>query len=155
MDMRDERGSYTIETLFIFPIILVVFFLTLWGGVLAYTWSSVNYVAMTFALDAAKEGAVTDEILAAVTERVQHLPLKVEGVGVEIATAPQEKPDRIVVWGPSVGTFYNRGQPISVGIVYPVKVPSPLLRIVGQAVFGSDTIYLKAQATARSEVYRE
>lgn len=153
--MHNERGSYTIETLLIFPVTLVVFFLSLWGGVLMYTWSSVNYVAMTFALDAAKEGAVTNEILAAVTERVQQLPLKDKSVGVEIATAPQERPDRIVVWGPRVGEFYNRGEPIQVGIVYPVKVPSPLLRFVGNAVFGGDTIYLKAQATARSEVYRE
>lgn len=56
MRFKDDRGSYTIEALFIFPLLLVFFVLTFWFGTLMYTWSTVNYASMQYALDIAKEG---------------------------------------------------------------------------------------------------
>lgn len=154
MRIRDDRGSYTIEALFIFPLLLVFFVLTFWFGTLMYTWSSINYTAMQYALDIAKAGEDKQEFRDAAAARLMQLPLR-SASSVDTPTAPVADPNKIVLWGPGIGQRFNRGDVITAGVVYPVKVPSPLLSILGQATFGSDTIYLKATATAKSEVYFE
>lgn len=154
MRIRDERGSYTIEALFILPLLLVFFVLVFWFGVIMFTWSNVNYTAMQYALDIAKTGENKAEIRDAASARLMQLPLRSASY-VRASTMQETDPGNIILWGPSPGERFNRGGLITVGVVYPVKVPVLLLSILGQAVFGSDTIYLKATATAKSEVYFE
>lgn len=151
-----ENGSYTIEALLVLPVILIVLFATLWGGSLMYTWTSVNYGALSGALDAAKNGEFSTGVRQAVASYLQNFTPGGKQLQVDyLATSAYENPGKIVVWGPAPGQKFNRGQTITVGVVCPVKVSSPLLSLLGQTVFGGDTIYLKARATARSEVFLE
>lgn len=152
MRFKDDRGSYTIEALFIFPLLLVFFVLTFWFGTLMYTWSTVNYASMQYALDIAKEGQKTGDITNAVKVKLGNVPIK-DVTKFSEHSSPYNDPNSIVIW--TNGNSFNRGDVITAGVVYPVKVPSPLLSILGKAAFGSDTIFLKAHATAKSEVYFE
>jgi hypothetical protein len=60
--LKKNRGSAVIEMVLIMPLILILFFITIWGGQLMFTWTGVNYSATTAAMDAAKTGEVTTQI---------------------------------------------------------------------------------------------
>ena len=154
--MRGERGSYTVEAVLVLPLILVVLFATLWGGSLMYTWTAVNYGALSGALDAARRGEFPLDARQAVAGYLRDFTPGGKQLQVNYqATGPYQDPNKVVIWGPPPGQKFNRGQVVTVGVVYPVKVSSPLLAFLGRAAFGGDTIYLKAQASAKSEVFFE
>lgn len=150
--LKDDRGSYTIEVIFIFPLLLVFFVLTFWFGTLMYTWSTVNYATMQYALDVAKEGQKTGAITDSLKVKLENVPIK-DAKYIKESSSPYEDPNAVVIW--TNGNSFNRGDVITAGVVYPVKVPSPLLSFLGQAAFGSDTLYLKSSAVTKGEVYFE
>lgn len=155
MRWKDDRGSYTIETLFLFPVLLIFFVLTFWFGGLMFTWSAASYTVMQYSLDIAKTGENKTEFRDAAADRLRTLPFHTAKEVDSTAASSENNPDAIVLWGPAVGQTFNRGEMITTGAVIPVRIPSPLLAFIGKTVFGRDTIYLKASSTARSEVYFE
>ena len=61
--MKKNRGSAVIEMVLIMPLILILFFITIWGGQLMFTWTGINYSATNAAMDAAKTGEVADDMV--------------------------------------------------------------------------------------------
>lgn len=156
MIRKGEEGSAVLEAVMILPVLFVLFFAIFWGGRLMYAWAGVNYAAMSAAMDTARRGEFSAEARAAAAEHLRQWTPGGKALAVDAAaTAPYENPGAIVVWGPPPGQKFQRGNSITVGVVYPFKVDSPLLALVGRAAFGGDVVYLKASATARSEVFIE
>lgn len=154
--LRDRRGSYTVEAVLFLPFVFVIFFSIIWGGMLMYTWTGVNYAAMSAAVDAARRGEFSSEVRDAAASYLRQWTPGGKMLGVDAsASAPYRDPNRIVVWGPPPGAKVNRGGNIQVGIVYPAKIDSPLLAFLGRSFFGGDVLYLQASAVAKSEVYFE
>jgi len=154
---QDCRGSAVIEMVLIMPLVLMLFFITIWGGQLMFTWTGVNYSATVAAMDAAKTGEVTDEIgIAALEDLKGWVPgskdLKTtvsRGSGI-----PPRNPGEIVFWTPNVGPVSWKND-ITVAIVYPYEIDSPLLSFLGESFYGGNVIYLKGEAVAQSEVLPE
>ncbi|WP_338835930.1 TadE/TadG family type IV pilus assembly protein [Neomoorella thermoacetica] len=156
MRRRHERGSAVVEAALLMPILFVLFFMVFWGGEMMYVWTGVNYAAMSAAVDAARKGEFSTDIRSATAQYLQQWTPGGKVLGADInASAPYNDPGKVVVWGPDVGSKIQRGNNLTVGVVYPFKVDSPLLGLLGRAVFGGDVIYLKASATAKSEVFIE
>ena len=59
--MSNNRGSAVIEMVLIMPLILILFFITIWGGQLMFTWTGINYSATNAAMDALKQGSADDK----------------------------------------------------------------------------------------------
>ncbi|MGB4429853.1 MAG: TadE/TadG family type IV pilus assembly protein [Thermacetogeniaceae bacterium] len=158
--MKKNRGSAVIEMVLIMPLILILFIITIWGGQLMFTWTSINYSATNAAMDAAKTGKVTDDICTAALGNIKQWVPGAKNLDEYIShdsNGPPCKPDKIVFWTPN-----DDDDPvpwkseIKVAIVYPYKVDSPLLSLLGETFFGGDVIiYLKGEAMAQSEVLPE
>lgn len=156
MFLRDMRGSYTVEAVLFLPLVFIIFFSVIWGGMLMYTWTGVNYAAMSAAVDAARRGEFSVEVRNAAASYLRQWTPGGKDLGVDAsATVPYKDPNKIVIWGPPAGTKINRGGTIQVGIVYPARVESPLLALLGRSFFGGDVLYLQASAVAKSEVFFE
>jgi Flp pilus assembly protein TadG len=155
--VRNNRGSSVIETILVMPLILILFFITIWGGQLMFTWTGVNYSATTAAMDAAKTGEVTEEIGQSALEQLKQWTPGGRDLGTSIsrnAGGPQGSQGEIVLWTPNVGPVAWKND-ITIAIVYPYKVDSPLLSFLGESFFGGNVIYLKGEAVAQSEVLPE
>lgn len=155
--MSNSRGSAVIEMVLIMPLILILFFITIWGGQLMFTWTGVNYSATTAAMDAAKTGEVTTQISESAFEDLKQWIPGAQDLGTtvshDLGGSPRE-PDKIVFWTPNVGPVPWKND-ITVAIVYPYEIDSPLLSLLGETFFGGNVIYLKGEAVAQSEVLSE
>jgi len=152
--LKQNRGSAVIEAVLIMPLILILFFITIWGGQLMFTWTGVNYSATTAAMDAAKTGEVTEQISISALEQLKQWTPGGQVLGTDIshsAGGPPCSGDKIVFWTPNVGPVSWKND-ITVAIVYPYKIDSPLLSFMGEVFFGGNVIYLKGEAVAQSEV---
>jgi hypothetical protein len=157
MKLKNDKGSTVIETVLIMPLILIIFFITIWGGQLMFTWSSINYSATTAAMTAAKTGEVTDQIGESALEDLKEWTPGNRDLGTSISRnsgGPPHIPGQIVFWTPNEGPVPWKNN-ITVGIIYPYKIDSPLLSFLGESFFGGDVIYLKGEAVAKSEVLPE
>ncbi len=124
-----------------------------------FTWTGINYIASNAAMDAAKTGKVTNDICTAALDNIiQWVPgaQDLEMVISHNSIGPPREPDKIVFWTPNDGPPVPWKSEIKVAIVYPYKVDSPLLSLLGETFFGDDVIiYLKGEAMAQSEVLPE
>jgi len=156
--LKNRKGSAVIETVLIMPLILILFIITIWGGQLMFTWTGINYSASNAAMDAAKTGEVTDDIYTTALENIKQWVPGAKDLGTDISrnsSGPQRESDKIVFWTPNVGSVPWESE-IKAAIVYPYKVDSPLLSLLGETFFGGDVIiYLKGEAMAQSEVLPE
>jgi len=155
--LKKNRGSAVIEMVLIMPLILILFFITIWGGQLMFTWTGINYSASNAAMDAAKTGGVTNDICTAALDNIIQWVPGAKDLGTVIShdsSGPPRESDKIVFWTPNVGSVPWKSE-IKVAIVYPYKVDSPLLSLLGETFFGGDVIYLKGEAMAQSEVLPE
>jgi len=152
--LSNNRGSAVIEMVLIMPLILILFFITIWGGQLMFTWTGINYSATNAAMDAAKTGEVTDDIgLAALRDVKQWVP-GAQDLEMDISrnsSGPPREPNKIIFWTPNDGPVPWKND-ITVAIVYPYEIDSPLLSLLGETFFGGNVIYLKGEAVAQSEV---
>lgn len=152
--MSNNRGSAVIEMVLIMPLILILFFITIWGGQLMFTWTGINYSATNAAMDAAKTGKVTTQISESAFEDLKQWIPGAQDLGTTVSHdlgGPPREPNKIVFWTPNVGPVPWKSE-IKVAIVYPYKVDSPLLSLLGETFFGGDVVYLKGEAVAQSEV---
>jgi hypothetical protein len=153
----NNKGSTVIETVLVMPLILILFFITIWGGQLMFTWAAVNYSATTAAMTAAKTGEVTEQIAAsALVDLKEWTPGNQElAIGMSRSLGgPPHYPGAIMFWTPNSGAVPWKND-ITVAIVYPYKIDSPLLSFLGESFFGGNVIYLKGEAVAKSEVLPE
>lgn len=152
--MKQNKGSAVLEAVLIMPLILILLFITIWGGQLMFTWAGVNYSATTAAMDAAKTGEITALTIDAAVIRLQEWTPGGQDLGILISNdlgGPPRSADDIVFWTPNIDSVPWKNY-IAVAIVYPYKVDSPLLSLLGETFFGGDVIYLKGEAVAQSEV---
>jgi len=84
--LSNSRGSAVIEMVLIMPLILILFFITIWGGQLMFTWTGINYSASNAAMDAAKTGEVTDDICTAALENIKQWVPGAKDLGTDIST---------------------------------------------------------------------
>lgn len=155
--MKQNRGSAVIEMVLIMPLILILFFITIWGGQLMFTWTGVNYATSAATIDAAKTGEVTIQISDSALEDLKQWIPGAQDLETSISHdlgGPPCVPGEIVFWTPNVGPVSWKNE-ITVAIIYPYKVDSPLLSLLGETFFGGNVIYLKGEAVAQSEVLPE
>lgn len=155
--LKRNRGSAVIEAVLVLPLILILFLITIWGGQLMFTWAGINYAASTAALSAAKTGEVTDNIKNSTLDNLKQWVPGAQDLETDKRNdlgGPPRDPETIVFWTPNTGPVPWKND-IKVAIIYPYKVDSPLLSLLGETVFGGNVIYLKGEAVAQSEVLPE
>ena len=152
--LSNQKGSQSVEMLIVLPLLLMMFFMIVEMGLVMYDFVSVNYVANSMAVQAATRGEFTDSIKGDGANYLRTWTTEGKNITVNYAQTPQQVAGAAVIWGPPSGQKFNRGQLITVGVVYPVRFKTFVMRGLAWLVESQD-IYLKAQATAASEVYIE
>jgi len=154
LKFKNQKGSQSIEMLIVLPLLLMMFFMIVEMGFVMYDFVSVNYVANSMAVQAATTGEFTDVIKTSGANYLRDWTVGGKNLNVSYAQSPLQQQGTIVIWGPESGTKFNRGQTITVGVVYPVQYKTFIMQGMAWLV-NQQELYLKAQASAASEVYIE
>lgn len=99
-----------------------------------FTWTGINYSATNAAMDAAKTGKVTTQISeSAFKDLKQWIPgaQDLETTVSHDLEGPPREPNKIIFWTPNVGSVPWKND-ITVAIVYPYEIDSPLLSLLGK-----------------------
>lgn len=152
---RNQRGTAFIEWLFILPMIIMIVSFGIEMGFAMYDFSTINYAASSTALEAARKGEFDDEIAVRTAEYINNWTSSGKDLGIIRSDSPFVDPKQVVVWGPSSGSKFQRGQMITVGILYPIEFKMFYMDALAHWVIDDQKLALKARASALSEVYFE
>lgn len=154
--IRSRRGSQTIEMLFVLPVLLMLFFMTVEMGFLMYDFVTVNYAAASAAVEAARKGKFDGEVRQEIAAYLHDWTTEGKRFAVDPwATSPAAQNDTIVLWGPDPDQAFERGSVIEVGVVYPVRFKTFLIDGLARWLVQENVLSLKARAAALSEVHFE
>lgn len=152
--VRDRRGSQFLETLFVLPVVFMLFFMVFETGFIMYDWASVNYAAASAAVNAAKTGRFSHEVRSETADYIRSWTTNGERFFYdETATGFYESNDTVVVWGTDPGRNVERNGIIVAGVAYPVKFKVMLIDRLWRWIVQEETFTLKAQFSAKSEVH--
>lgn len=153
--IRNNRGSQSIEMLFVLPLILMLFFMVVEMGFIMYDFVAVNYIANSMAVQAATQGCFTQDIRDSGANYIRTWTTGGHNIGINAsATIPAPSENTAVIWGPSSGQKFNRGQMIEVGIIYPIKFKTFVMKGLSWMV-DEEKLYLRSNASAMSEIFIE
>lgn len=149
--VKNQKGFLLIELLFIVPILVMIVSFIIEIGFIMYDMALLNYTASTMAVEAARKGCFDQDIYSRARQGImQYIS---EDMPVVRSTEPVEAEGSIVVWGPSDTQKFQRGEIISVGIIKPVKFRLLYLDRIAHWVIEEKKFFLRARASAESEVY--
>lgn len=152
---RCTRGSQTIEMLFVLPLLLMVFFMIIEMGFVMYNFVTVNYTAASAAVEAARSGSFNASVRTSTEEYLVNWTTDGKAKEVYHTTTPIDPDGAIVIWGPPPDQIIQRGDPIEVGVIYPIRFKSFVMDSMCRWIVQENALTLKARAVAMSEVYFE
>jgi len=154
--IRSRRGSQTVEMLFVLPVLLMLFFMTVEMGFVMYDFVTVNYAAASAAVEAARKGKFDGEVRQEIATYLRDWTTEGKRFAVDPwATSPAAQDNTIVVWGPDPNQAFERGSVIEVGVVYPVRFKTFMIDGLARWLVQENVLSLKARAAALSEVHFE
>lgn len=154
---RDKRGSYSLEALFNLPVLLMLLLFIVEMGFLMYDWAVINYAVNSSAALAAKESTFTATNRAILQNYIKQWTSSGKNLTYTNVngTSYTPNPSQAIIYGNSSTTYVQYGQPITVGICYPYKFKTFIVDAMSKWFVQDNQLYLKVQAVATSEVYRE
>lgn len=152
---KNQKGTAFIEWLFILPMIIMVFSFGIEMGFAMYDFSTINYVASSTVIEAARKGEFDDEIAVRNAEYLSNWTSRGRDSDIIRSDTPLVDPKRVVVWGPPSGNKFQRGQTITVGVSYPIEFKIFYMDALAHWIIADQKLALKARASALSEVYFE
>lgn len=153
--LKNEKGQSFIEMLLVLPLLLMVIVFFIEMGFIMYDMAVVNYAASSTVIQAAAEGQFTDTICSTTADYLHNWTSNGKELNIIRSDSPQLDSDAIVIYGPGAGDKFQRGNIITVGVIYPIKFKIFLLNNLADWTISEDNLNLKARASAASEVYFE
>lgn len=154
--LRCQHGSQTVEMLFVLPVLLMMFFMTVEMGFVMYDFVAVNYAAASAAVEAGRKGAFDAEARQEVADYLRDWTTEGKRLSIDaLAVSPTPRENTVVIWGPPPGDAFQRGSVIEVGVVYPVRFKSFVMDGLARWLVQENDLSLKARASAASEVFFE
>lgn len=139
------------ELLFIIPVLVMLMSFAIEMGFIMYDMALINYTAATMAVESARKGCFDQDIYSRVEQGImQYIS---DDMPVVRSVNPMESEESIVVWGPQEGQKFQRGAIITVGIIKPVKFKLLYLDRIANWVVEEKKLFLRARASAESEIY--
>ena len=155
---KDRRGQVFIEALIVIPLLFMIFCFVIEMGYLMYNWAVINYYVCSTAEAAAIKGQFTSEVRAQLAAKVSDWTVNSQGYNYDAGGAdPPGAPDNntVYIYGTDMNTPVQRGSYINVNISYPWHFKLFLIDSLMSYVVSEDSLRLKVNAAAQSEVFIE
>jgi len=154
--LKDTRGLSTVELLWVLPVLFMMFLFIIESSFIMYDFAVVNYFTSTAAEKAAMEGGFNDTIRQSLQTNLRNWTSNGKTYSFDTSgTSGYYSPGVVVVYGTDGNTQVHRGDDIEVGVVYPVRFKTFIIRGAFQWIVEQKELTLKAQAVSTSEKYFE
>lgn len=152
--LRDTRAATFVELLWAMPVLLMMFLFIIESSFIMYDFAVVNYFTSTAAEKAAMEGSFNDATRQSLQTNLRNWTSNGKTYGFDASgTSGYYTPGVVVVYGTDKNTRVQRGNDIQVGVVYPVRFKTFIVRGTFQWVVEQTELTLKAWAVSSSEKY--
>ncbi|NLX02679.1 MAG: hypothetical protein GXY40_09150 [Syntrophomonadaceae bacterium] len=155
--MKNKRGQAFIELLLVLPLFLLIFAVIIEMGFIMYDFAVIHYAASTAAVEAARQGDFTTSTQQRTADYLTQWTSNktVQGVAFAPEYSSPTTTDQIIICAPTSGVKYQRGNVMSVKIIYPVKFKLFFIDSLANWALKEEHLTLKSQAIAMSEEYFE
>ena len=153
----NKKGSYSLEALFVFPVILMMLIFVAELGFLMYDWAVVNYTVSSTAALAAKEGTFSTAARTSMQNYLKQWTTSGKALTyVNVSgTTYTPSPTQAIIYGTPSSSYVQYGGTITVGICFPYKFKTFTVNALSKWFIQNNQMYLRVQSSAISEVYRE
>lgn len=155
---KDRRGQVFIEALIVIPLLFMIFCFIIEMGYLMYNWAVINYYVCNTAEAAATRGQFTGEVRARLAAKVSDWTVNGREYNYDVSgTAPPGALDSntVYIYGTGMNTPVQRGSYINVNINCPWHFKFFLIDSLMSYVASEESMRLKVNAMAQSEVFIE
>ncbi len=156
--IQDRRGQGSVEALFVFPLLFMIFWSIVEFGFLMYDWAVISYNASTSAVTAATVGQFNDSVRLQLAQNLQNWTVNGQTFTYDAggAASPGSFDENTVyIWGTDKDTPVQKGEYIQVYISYPIKMQLFLFDVLGSWVVSDESFRLRMDFAFPSEVYFE
>lgn len=154
----NRRGQVFVESLFVIPLLFMLFIFIFEMGFLMYNWAVLNFYTCSTAVTAATKGQFTDEIRLRLAENINHWTVNSQGYSYDITcTDPPATPadDTVYIFGTDRSTPVQRGAYVNVYINYPWHFKFFIIDNLSRFIVNEEQMRIKVNASVPSEVFIE
>ncbi|MFZ5650854.1 MAG: TadE/TadG family type IV pilus assembly protein [Bacillota bacterium] len=155
---RDRRGQAFAESLFVIPLLFMLFIFIVEIGFLMYNWAIINFYTGNIAVTAATKGQFTDEIRLRLARNINDWTVNSQGYSYDVfSTDPPLTPadGTVYIFGTDRNTPVQRGTYINVNVNYPWKFKFFIIDSLARFAVNEEKLRLKTHASVPSEVFME
>jgi len=155
---RNRRGQAFVESLFVIPLLFMLFIFIVEMGFLMYNWSVLNFYTCGTAAVAATKGQFTDELRLRLARDIDDWTVNSRGYIYDVTGAdPPATPadGTVYIYGTDRNTPVQRGSYINVNVNYPWRFKFFLVDYAARFIVSEESLRLKVNASVPSEVFLE
>ena len=155
---KDRRGQAFVESLFVIPLLFMLFIFIFETGFLMYNWAVLNFYTCSTAVTAATKGQFTDEIRLRLAQNINDWTVNSQGYSYDVTgTDPPATPadGTVYIFGTDRSTPIQRGAYINVNINYPWHFKFFIIDSLSRFVVNEEQMWLRVNASVPSEVFIE
>ncbi|MFZ5650976.1 MAG: TadE/TadG family type IV pilus assembly protein [Bacillota bacterium] len=155
---RNRRGQAFVESLFVIPLLFMLFIFIVEMGFLMYNWSVLNFYTCSTAAVAATKGQFTDEIRLRLARNIDDWTVNSQGYIYDVTGAdPPATPadGTVYIYGTDRNTPVQRGSYIQVNVNYPWRFKFFLVDGAARFIVSEESLRLKVNASVPSEIFLE
>jgi Flp pilus assembly protein TadG len=155
---RNRRGQAFVESLFVIPLLFMLFMFIVEMGFLMYNWSMLNFYTCSTAVVAATKGQFTDEIRLRLARNIDDWTVNSQGYTYDVTGAdPPATPadNTVYIYGTDRNTPVQRGSYINVNVNYPWRCKFFMVDSAARFIVSEERLRLKVNASVPSEVFME
>jgi len=154
----DRRGQSSVEMLFVFPLLFMLFTFMFEMGYLLYDWTVINYHTSTIAVSSATTGQFSNTIRLRLAQNLHDWTVNGKGYtyNADSSSAPVTTDQNTVyIYGSDENTAVQRGQYIFVNVDFPWHFKFFLIDAIAGWIVNEEDMRLHVNAVFPSEVYYE
>ena len=155
---RNRRGQAFVESLFVIPLLFMLFIFIVEMGFLMYNWSVLNFYTCSTAAVAATKGQFTDEVRIRLAQNIDDWTVNSRGyiydvTGTDLPATPAD--GTVYIYGTDRNTPVQRGSYINVNVNYPWHFRFFIIDSLSRFVVSEGRLRIKVNASVPSEVFIE
>lgn len=155
---RNRRGQAFVESLFVIPLLFMLFIFIVEMGFLMYNWAVLNFYTCSTAVAAATRGQFTDEVRLRLAQNISDWTVNSQGYSYDAAGTALPgslNNNTVYIYGTDRNTPVQRGSYINVNVNYPWHFKFFLIDSLSRFVVSEESLRIKVNASVPSEVFIE
>ena len=155
---KDRRGQAFVESLFVIPLLFMLFIFIVEISFLMYNFAIINFYTGTMAVNAATRGQFNDEVRLNLAQNINDWTANSQGYSYDVFSPPPPAvpaDNTVYIYGTDRSTPVQRGSYINVSVNYPWHFKFFIIDSLARFTVSEEKLRLKANASVPSEVFIE